>query len=149
MNPTQTATPLQQTQFKKIKHVTVPQLKLEKNIEYAIRFVSEIVISDAATSSAPADTDAKTKMEPPMVAKVNYWDNPDHTFVYQIVCNTIMVKEMAKHYPNNAYVGKWFLISLRPIQGKKYIGVDITEIEVPAEAQAAQTPAKETPAKSK
>lgn len=68
----------------------------------------------------------------------------------QIVCPTVMQKELNENYPKDAYVGKFFELILTRVPEKKYNIVSLTEIADPTEdlrsiagKQAAGTIAKD------
>lgn len=70
--------------------------------------------------------------------------------VGQIVCPTVMQKELNDNYPKDAYVGKFFELVLTRVPEKKYNIVTLTEIADPTEdlqrieeKQAAGTIAKD------
>ena len=53
--------------------------------------------------------------------------------VGQIVCPTVMQKELNENYPKDAYVGKFFELVLTRVPEKKYNIVTLTEIADPTE----------------
>ena len=47
----------------------------------------------------------------------------------QIICPTILQKELIKQYPDNSYVGKRFWLRITRVPTKKYNMVEIAELE--------------------
>lgn len=93
--------------FKKVKAVTLPQLKLIAGIEYHIKIVGPIKLGEKLQD----DRDAAH-----LVTVVNL----DTGEEMQIVAPTVFRKELERSYPGESYVGKLFAFELMRVPEKRY-----------------------------
>jgi hypothetical protein len=113
-------------QYKKLKAVTMPTLKIEDDQEYYIKILSPITQSTKLVQvSGAGKKTAADQMEPPKVITIINLDSGEEM---QMVCNAVLVSELNSAYPNDKYIGKCFCISKYAIEGKRYKGMTITEV---------------------
>lgn len=133
-----TSAPDLRSRFKIAKRITIPQLKIAAGNEYFVKILTKIEqarnIESSGNVRGGTVADKEAKKEPPMVCQVEVLGvitpsgDQEMSGVHQIVCSTIMVKELTEQYPGDAYVGKSFAFSIYKIDKKAYNGVTITEI---------------------
>lgn len=114
--------------FKIVKNVTLPLLKMKAGLDpYFLRFESAMALG-RAIKDAGKDSAGKTKqMEPPFLAHVVELSTGEEM---QIICPAVMRSTLDEEYPDNAYVGKSFQVTISSIEGKKYNMVTLAEIEM-------------------
>lgn len=145
---------LDMSKFKIKAHLSVPLLKIENDKQYAVTIETKMVKADATPPRKVMKdvTDPETgevkKMEvaspvkePPTTCQVTDLESGERK---QMIVGAVMLGELGKRYPDDSYVGKSFVFRVFSIQGKQYKGIELAEVEVetPAEADAAEKPAK-------
>lgn len=102
------------------KRITMELFKLSKNEQY-FKILGAMKQGEEVKNS---------NKQPPILIEVM---NLETAAIGQIIAPKILESELTKHYPNDAYVGKCFALSVTPPVegGKKYNLVNITEIEDP------------------
>ena len=104
--------------FTRIKSVTRPVLKFGVSAEY-VRFEGPMYVGDKLE---------KTKYdEPATLAEVVNLRTGEQMIM---ICYRVLSTELAKHYPNDGYVGKDFEIRKFAATGKKYALWSIAEIQL-------------------
>lgn len=112
--------------FRKVRSVSLPQLKPELDREYYIRI-------DDAFSERDGKADKGGPASTMMITNITDMETGE---CFQLIATTIMVKELTMTYPENNYVGRIFEFIKHPIPaGKDYHPVTITEV-IDTEAQA-------------
>lgn len=101
------------------KRVTLQLFKIEKKKPYYFRMESAMAIGKAVANS---------QMEPATVVQVTNLVTGE---IGQIICPSVLKKELSDAYPDDSYVGKCFELSIHPVAGKRYSVPQITEIEDP------------------
>lgn len=134
------------------KHVTVPLLKMEKNVPYYVRFETAMTVSKPITSSrklTPEEEQAKAlldsknpRKEPPVIAQVTNLETKQRA---QIICPAVLVSELRENYAGEGYVGKCFELVQHRVEGKSYNLVNITEIADPTDDEEAAKADAEPP----
>lgn len=123
------------SQFKKIRSVTLPVLKLPKNDERYLYFVGPMHIGKTTSAKAGTDAEGKAKaMEPATVAHCLDMSTGEEGTV---ICPAVMVNELNVNYPGETYVGRGFGVSLTRVPEKRYNIVSLSEVEVPDNIAAA------------
>lgn len=120
--------------FETVKHVTLPQLKLEAGTPVFVRITSEIREADPVAPSRNRDSkdgETKTTMAPPKLVNVDNLAQSNKP--YQMIVNEVVGRELEKTYPDHSYVNRCFKITLLNIQGKRYKGAEVIEIRPKAE----------------
>lgn len=142
MNTSQ-LTPFQMSNFRVIKHVTRPLLKLVDNQPAYVKV--DGAFKQAEQQKKPkmvkqADG-SEVPQPPPFVVDVTNLENNQPS---TMVANEVFRTELQKQYPNDTYVGKYFeVIKNTKAEGKNYNTFGITEIApVETEAPKAGEPAK-------
>lgn len=143
------ATPFEMSQFRVVRHVTRPLLKIEEGTLYYIKVDSAIRQAEQMKNpkkikQTQADgTVIEVIQPPPFVVDVT---NLEGGTPSQMVCNEVFRTELQKQYPSDAYVGKYFeLVKNSKAEGKNYNTFGITELEiVKDEAEQKQDAAKQT-----
>ena len=100
------------------RHVTLPVLKLEKNVERYFRFTAPMHLGKKIDDAK----DAATLMNATDLATGE---------VGQIVVPAVLQKELDEGYPSAAYVGKCFAVKLTRVPEKRYNLISLIEIEDP------------------
>ena len=106
-------------QFKTKKRVTLPTLKQRVGMPIAVVFL---------TPMAEGKPIENSKITTPATVATVY--NLLDSQTYQIICNTVTIKELQANYPDNGYVGKGFYIELHNAEGKNYKVVDMRELDI-------------------
>ena len=106
--------------FARKRAVTLPNLKWENDVTLFIRFDSEIEVRKTVDPKDGEERDIE-------VAKVtNLVDESQ----YDLVCGTVLSKEMAIAYPTKEYIGMSFELTKKKVEGKRYRTFEIYELEV-------------------
>ena len=105
-------------EFTRIKSVTRPVLKFGAAAEY-VRFEGPMYEGEKLKKSKYDD--------PATLAEVVNLRTGEQMIM---ICYTVLITELAKHYPNDGYVGKDFEIRKVVAIGKKYALWSITEIQL-------------------
>lgn len=114
--------------FRKIKNVTIPQIKIEKEKEYYLRIDTAITKApDSAGRVHMEDGKTAGKMPSPELIQVTNLENGEQGTV---IVNTVLGRILNDNYPDHTYVGKSFCIVRHELAGKKYATFDLAEIEV-------------------
>ena len=111
--------------FKVKKAVTLPTLKLVDDIVYAVKFDGPLTVAPNKTEAGSARADG-TRMPPPVVANVI---NLQNGMLCRIVAKAVLKNELEENYPDQSYVGKSFAMRFMKIEGKRYKGVELAELE--------------------
>lgn len=132
--------------FKTVKHVTLPLLKMAIGVLYYLRFDTEMEVGRQMPAKMVKNPttglmEEKTE-EPATVAEVTILEackDKDGTEfvageVAQILCPTVLVKEIDISYPGAAYKGKSFSVRQDNLVGKRYKAVQIAEVEFTEDA---------------
>lgn len=107
--------------FKIAKNVTLPLLKIKPNGAPAfVRFEAPMYVGKEIKGQ-----EGKKKMEPATLAHVINLETGEEC---QIICPLLLRERLTENYPENAYVGKCFRVTLMREEGKKYNLVGIQEI---------------------
>ncbi len=133
--------------YRVVKHVTRPLLKLEAGQEYFVTIESKIFDADPAVKGrerSNADGSKKETMAPPRLMDV--LDLVHASRPSQIIVNTVLESELVKKYPSDSYVGKSFMLVKNQIQGRRYATFQIAEIAL-NDAEHAQQAAPQGKAK--
>lgn len=116
--------PFEMSQFRVVKHVTRPLLKLEPGIQYYIKIESAFRQAEQM-KNAKKDA-AGNVIPPPFIVDVL---NLEGGTPSQMVANEVFRTELVKQYPNDSYVGKFFeLVKNTKAEGKNYNTFGITEL---------------------
>ncbi len=145
--------------FKVKAHVTLQLLKIVEGSDYYVTLETAFKKGEAAPArkvkeeyTDPETGEVKTRdkvtaaQEPPTLCQVT---NLLTGMRMQMIAGSVLHSEIEKQYPNEAYVGKSFKFKVFAIQGKRYKGVEIAEIEVETPASEGSAPEAEKPAKKK
>lgn len=110
-------------EFKKVKTLTLPLVKFS-NTPTFVEITSPIYTSEKIKGG----TATQQAMEPPKMAQcVNLETGEESVMMF----GSVLLGEIEKHYPDNAYVGKSFSIIKRNVpEGKQYYLWQVEEIEV-------------------
>lgn len=112
-------------QFKKVKNVTLPILKMASKTAYYLRF-------DTAMRLGKIVDDKK---EAPTMAQVTDMETGEQ---YEMILGTVLRDNLNETYPADAYVGKIFeIVKTAPEGARKYSLWSIAEVEVEASPAAA------------
>lgn len=140
----QTAAP----KFKIKAHVTLPLLKVAEGKDYAVTIETAFVraekgpdrkvkeeFTDPDTGVVTSREVVKPAQEPPVLCQV--------TDLYtgkrmQMIAGSVFHSELDKKYPDGSYLHKSFAFKVYAIQGKRYKGVELAEVEVEAPAPDAK-----------
>jgi hypothetical protein len=116
---------------KRKRLLTRPVLKMPEGTPRYVRIEEPMFIGKTVKEKAKGDDNKKEK-EPATILNVVDLSTGEQA---QIVCNTVLKSVLSEEYPNNAYVGKCFLIEKQGrAPGKDYNPFHIEEIEDPAAA---------------
>lgn len=122
-------------QFKKLRKVTLPVLKLPKDDERFLFIVGPMHIGKTTqNASGDAKDDGKKKMEPAMVAHALDMSTGEEGI---IICPAVLQNELNSNYPGETYVDRGFSIALTRVPEKRYNIVQLSEVEVPDEVRRA------------
>ena len=108
-----------QSKFKKVRNVTIPLIKIEND---ELRY---FFFKGAMHEGKKID-----EKDPAILAHVIDLESGQEG---QIICPTILVKELNENYGGNSYVGKSFEIVKTRVPEKRYNIVTITEVATPEE----------------
>lgn len=121
------------------KLVTLPLWKWQDGVAKFFKITSPIVLGkavddkrakkDEGDESAPAGV----KMAPAHICNVV---NLETAEVCQIIVGSVLKGNLEESYPNASYVGKCFMSTQSKIEGKRYKGYSLAEIEEPKPAKA-------------
>lgn len=106
------------SQFKKLRAVTLPVLKMKKNEE---RFFLIL----AAMFEGKKIDDQKG---PATLTRAVDLESGEYGV---LICPTVMSKELSENYPNGGYVGKAFSVVLSNVPEKRYNIVTLSEVALP------------------
>jgi hypothetical protein len=130
--------------FKKLKAVTLQLFKMKMGTEYYFKFIGPMhlgkEIEQKDTVAADGTIVPAAKRAPATLAHVINLETGDEG---QIICSTILNKELNDAYPGESYIGKCFAISMEKIDGKQYNLTLVTEIAEPEEEDLAITSSAE------
>ncbi len=123
--------------FKKIKAVTLRQLKLKMNVEYYIKFTGAMTLGKEIPEKATVDSKTgevvpAAKREP---AHIAFIVNLETGEPMMMVCPTVLRKELEEAYAGEGYVGKCFGFVQTKVEGKKYNLVEIWEVAEPDDGE--------------
>lgn len=105
-------------EFKRKGFVSLPTIKLEEEVSYFLKFLTEFKLSEFSGN----DKDGNAQ-KPAMVAKV---ENLENGAPGQIVGGDILVKDLNAY--EGGYVGKSFEIIKHKVAGKRYFQYEIYEV---------------------
>lgn len=114
--------------FVKHKHVTLPLFKMIPGVE-------RYFLVDGAMFVGKQVDDKK---EPATLMNVTDLETGEEG---QIICPFLLIEALNADYPDNAYVGKMFAISLTRVPEKKYNLVNLTELKRAEESEESAKPA--------
>jgi hypothetical protein len=110
-------------QFKVLKNVTLPLIKLEIDTPEYVKLTGTMFVGKEVKG-----TGDKAKMEPAVLCHCVNLQTGENA---QIIVNAVVKENLNDNYPENSYVGKSFeLIKHDKREGKRYNDFSITEIEV-------------------
>ena len=127
------------TEYKKIRTVARPLLTLPDGEPAALRV-------DAPMFVASAGRKPREGFAPPTLMFVT---DVETGLEGQIMVNQVLEDLINESYPEESYVGKFFLVTRHKLDGKKYYTFDLDEIENPTLSKAAIEETEKVPAKSK
>lgn len=115
--------------YKVVKAVTLPFLKMVCEQQYFVTIKSEIFKSKGMMDKAGAAKGSKAeKMEPADVVRVIDLEDPK-AGEKEMIVNSVLKSTLDENYPANAYVGKSFLlVKHNKTEGKAYHRFTVTEI---------------------
>ena len=109
-------------EFKVIKKVTLPVLKISINKEYFVK------IDDKIFQGKKLENDKKDNKEPAYLVNVTDLKSGEQG---QIVLNKVLKETLLEEYPEDSYVGLCFQIIKKPKDtGKDYHTFSLVQIEV-------------------
>ena len=109
-------------QFKVVRKVTLPVLKISINKPYYVK------IDDKIFQGKKLDNDKKDNKEPAFLVNVTDLKSGEQG---QIVLNKVLKETLLEEYPDDSYVGLCFQIVKKPKDtGKDYHTFSLVEIEV-------------------
>lgn len=122
--------------FRVVRHVTRPLLKLQENKQYYIKVDEPMKQADPVTGGRQQKGADGNPVPPPFIMAVT---NLEDGVAYTMIANEVLKTELEKQYPSHGYVGKFFELSKNTkAEGKRYNTFGITEL-APVEDQAAIT----------
>lgn len=125
--------------FKKIASVTRELMKVKPGTEYHVRFVSAMFIGKEMPPKTKVDPKTgEVSLEKRGPAHIAYVDNLETDAEQQIICSTVLRKEIDEAYPGNAYIGKCFWFRITKVEGKDYNLCEIAEVEDPDPTRSAE-----------
>jgi len=92
--------------FKKVRHVTLPQLKIKTGVEYILRI--ETPFERGKSRGEPQKDAGGNVKEPPFIFQATDMVTGE---MFHVVANTGIRNEIEEHYPDAGYVGKIFSIT--------------------------------------
>lgn len=111
-------------QFRIVKHVTRPLLKLVDGVPTYIKL--DAAFKQAEQQKNPKKDAAGNIIPPPFVIDIT---NLEGGIPSTMVANEVFRSELEKQYPNETYVGKYFeIIKNTKAEGKNYNTFGITEL---------------------
>jgi hypothetical protein len=110
-------------QFQRVRSVTLPVLKLEKN---QTRYLAIL----GAMHKGKKIDDQK---EAATICRAVDMSTGEEG---QVICPTVMEKELNENYPGETYVGRGFEVTLTRVPDKRYNIVSLAEVSIPAELEA-------------
>jgi len=110
-------------QFKRVRSVTLPVLKLEKDKTRYIAVLGAMHKGKKIDDQKDAAT---------IVHALDMVSGEEGV----VICPTVMEKELNEGYPGEAYVGRGFEITLTRVSDKRYNIVSLAEVSIPDETQA-------------
>lgn len=124
--------------FKKVKSLTLPQLKFKVGLPLYVKITGAIYQSKEV-KGRNTNTDAKKK-EPPFLCNCIDLTTGEEC---QIITASVIKSTLEENYADAGYVGKGFEIVKQARQeGKEYDKYSVTEIEVPGDEVAPTAKAK-------
>lgn len=109
--------------FKVIKNVTLPLVKMEEDYPIYVKITSAMFVGKEVKGDGKTAT-----MEPAVLAHVVNLENGEAA---QIIISAVIKENLKDNYPEDSYVGKQFeFIKHAKRVGKRYNDYSITEIEV-------------------
>lgn len=109
-------------QFKVVRKVTLPVLKISINKPYFVK------IDDKIFQGKKLDNDKKDNKEPAFLVNVTDLKSGEQG---QIVLNKVLKETLLEEYPDESYVGLCFQIVKKPKDmGKDYHTFSLVEIEL-------------------
>lgn len=127
--------PFEMSQFRVVKHVTRPLLKLEPGVQYYVKI--ESAFRQAEQMKNPKKDANGNIIPPPFIVDAL---NLEGGVPSQMVANEVFRTELIKQYPNDSYVGKFFeLIKNTKAEGKNYNTFGITELALVTEEPKQET----------
>lgn len=134
---TETAQPAQMNHSKYVVKalVTLPLWKWQDGVEKAFRIETPIVLGKAVKDRGPAGVKGEEKggpkgvqMEPAHICNVTNLETGE---LMQIITGSVLKGNLEDNYPDQSYVGKCFISTQSKIEGKRYKGYSLAEIEAP------------------
>jgi hypothetical protein len=132
-------------QFKVVKNVTVPLLKIaDDGTPIYVKALGPIFkakdISGRVSRASKDGEPSKVTMQAPELLNVLNYETDKEA---QIIVSTVLGSELRETYPNDGYVGKSFQIKKYKMQGgKRYATFEIIEISVDDHAPVNQSAQK-------
>ena len=105
--------------FKKIRQVTLPVFKIEKNKERFFYIATPMELGKAIDD----------KEAPQMCVAVDLETGEEG----RIIVPAVMKKELEEQYPSEAYVGRCFSVVLTRVPEKRYNIVSLSEVAAPVD----------------
>lgn len=144
--------------FKIKSHVTLKLLKVKEGEDYAVTIETPFIKGEAQPVrkvkeefTNPETGVIETRIveskpqEPPVLCQVTNLYTGERM---QMIAGSVFHSEITKKYTDDSYVGKSFAFKVYAIQGKRYKGVELAEVEVETPAPVAEvktdTPAADT-----
>jgi hypothetical protein len=128
--------------FRVVKHVTRPLLKLVDNTKYYIQIEAPFKIAEqvkkpkmveATVIENGVETKKMVPQPPPTIIDVKNIEL-DPPVSCQMVANEVFKSELQKQYPNDGYVNKYFeIVKNTKAEGKNYNTFGITELALAVE----------------
>lgn len=107
--------------IKVVKKVTFAHLKLTDGVPVYITFNSEIYKGKEIAQKG----DEVDKKPADLAHVTNLQDGQE----YEMIVNAVLKSTLEENYENAGYVGKSFMVQRDKIEGKRYKGFSVTEIE--------------------
>lgn len=144
-----TTTAFALSNFRVVRHVTRPLLKIEENKPYYLKIDGAIRQAEQQKKPKMVKQGDGTEVPqpPPFIVDIT---NLVTGHPMQMVCNEVFRTELEKQYKDGSYVGKFFQFSKNTkAEGKNYNTFGITEIEPVSDEKTADTPAPSVKAPAK
>lgn len=106
----------------KVKQITRAVFQQVVGQTLTVQIVGKIFKSDRLEN----ETAEQKKMEPPMMAEVLNLETGE---LGLIIMNEVLLREVRKRYPDDSYVGKYFGITMKAVNGKRYKNFVLFELE--------------------